>query len=147
MAWSKLDFYMLGFFHGFFLVLERILNKFFYKTLQFFPNILKIVLVFSIVNFLWVFFRSQNIEESILYFNKIFDFNFPFNLNMICAYKGLFNLVLSIVLIILLLISYRLPYDLKFKNSNHYLIFNFITILVILFAGTNGENEFIYFQF
>lgn len=136
-----------GFFHGFFLVLERLIIKYYYKTIEFIPNFLKTYLVFIIVNCLWIFFRSKNIDESLLYFNKIFEFNFSFNLNMICAHKGPFNLILSISFIILLLLSYKLPKDLKFKKSNNYLLFNIITILIILFLGTNGENEFIYFQF
>ena len=136
-----------GAFHGLFLIIERILKRFSILKLVTLPKILKILTVFLIVNFLWVFFRAQSIDEALIFFNKILELDFSLNQNIICAYKGPINLILSIMLIILLLVSYCLPNDLNFKKPNTHLLFNFILVLVILFLGINGQNEFIYFQF
>ena len=136
-----------GFLHGLFLVTESLVIKYYFKLIEFIPNFLKSCLVFIIVNFLWIIFRSKNINDSIKYFNKVIEFNFSFDLNMICAYKGPLNLILSFLFIILIMFSYKLPKDLKFKKSNNFLLFNLITILIMVFLGTKGENEFIYFQF
>ncbi len=140
-------FILWGFFHVLFLIIERILKRFSILKLISLPKILKILTVFLIVNFLWVFFRAQSIDEAILFFNKILELDFSLNQNIIFAYKGPVNLILSIMLIIFLLVSYCLPNDLNFKKPNTHLLFNFILILVILFLGINGQNEFIYFQF
>ena len=136
-----------GAFHGLFLITERILKRFSILKLVTLPKILKILTVFLIVNFLWVFFRAQSIDEALIFFNKILELDFSLNQNIIFAYKGPINLILSIMLIIFLLVSYCLPNDLNFKKPNTHLLFNFILVLVILFLGINGQNEFIYFQF
>lgn len=137
-----------GALHGFFMTINGLLLKF--KKFNFNNKILKLfnmLIIFSLVSFLWIFFRSNDLEMAFSYCSKLFEFDFNFNLNILSVFKGPFNLILSVILIFILLLSYLLPDDLKFKNMRNSLYFNVLSTLLILFLGISSEKEFIYFQF
>ncbi|MUU77885.1 MBOAT family O-acyltransferase [Winogradskyella endarachnes] len=115
-------------------------NTIFHKSIN-------ILFVFTIVTITWVFFRAESLRQAIEYFNRLFLFDFSFNLVQVCAEKGPLNLILSIFSIILLYLSYLLPKNLVFKNETQSLFFILLTIFIILIIGINGTAEFIYFQF
>jgi alginate O-acetyltransferase complex protein AlgI len=97
---------------------------------------------FLIISLTWVFFRSENINQIVNIFNNLFLFSFEYNLNELCAGKGPLNLMISIFFIFVLFIieKYRL-------NQNFNYLTTTVFILLILFFGSYGNNEFIYFQF
>lgn len=105
------------------------------------------IIVYILVVFAWIFFRAESIAHAMSYIQKMLLLEFKINTNQITADEGILNLLISLIVIVLLLISYKLPKDLSFKKLNHSIVFNAITILIILIIGTNGEEAFIYFQF
>jgi D-alanyl-lipoteichoic acid acyltransferase DltB (MBOAT superfamily) len=137
------NFIFWGFLHGIILI-------FFNKKIKGQNKISKILntlFVFSIINLTWIFFRSENITVAFNIIYKLLDFDLNFNLVQISASKGPLNLLLSFLSIILLLTSYLLPQDLKFKSHYKSITFNSIIIFLILILGVNEKSEFIYFQF
>ena len=110
-------------------------------------QLLNTVFVFSVINLTWIFFRSENITVEFNIIFKILDFDLNLNLVQISASKGPLNLLLSFLSIILLLTSYFLPKDLKFKSHFKSIALNSIIIFLILILGVNEKSEFIYFQF
>jgi len=111
------------------------------KTLYTFLNRLA---VFALVTFAWIFFRAESFHKAKAIITNLFGGTWSFNLAQLCAYKGPVNLALSALAIGLLALSYRLPANMKLKNS---LLFLVITTFIIIFLGKNGETDFIYFQF
>ena len=107
---------------------------------------LNILIVFVLVNFAWIFFRSDTISHAFNYIYYVFQFDFSFNLVQICAEKDI-NLLISLLAILSLYLSYLLPRNLTFDKPIKSVIFNVLAILIIFSLGVNGESEFIYFQF
>tara|TARA_B110001450_G_scaffold252355_1_gene274003 strand:+ start:179 stop:1594 length:1416 start_codon:yes stop_codon:yes gene_type:complete len=137
-----------GFIHGFFaIVFLMFSNNSKMKNKNRFRKYLNILIVFIIVNFAWIFFRSENITHAFKYVYHILQFDFSYNLVEICAEKGPLNLFISLLSIFLLYLSYLLPKSLIFDKPLKTVIFNVVVLLLILVLGVNGEPEFIYFQF
>jgi len=144
-----------GALHGIFQVIYLVYKKATYsnntvlqkKNDRFLLKFFKILLVYSLVCFAWIFFRSQTIEEAVYFISKILEFDFSINLAQLSAFKGPLNLLLSFFAILILLLSYLLPENLNFKRNSDYLLFNFVIILLIILLGVNGKAGFIYFQF
>lgn len=128
-----------GLIHALLLIFENIFLKknLFLKTL--FSNQL---ITFLLVSFTWIFFRSESIEKAILIFKKLFSFSFVFNLNELSAGKGPLNLLFSFFFITLLFFIEKFEIN---KKINFFLTLMFI--LLIIYFGNYGNNEFIYFQF
>ncbi len=102
------------------------------------------LVVFVLVTFAWIFFRAENFHKASLIIHKLFAGEYSGNLMQLSAEKGPLNLILSFLVVGLLLLSYKLPYDLKLKNSLPFLV---ITTFIIIILGKNAGAEFIYFQF
>ncbi len=106
-----------------------------------------VLLVYFFVTFAWIFFRANSLNHAIAYINKIIEFDFSLNLVQISAEKGPLNLLISMLVIVMLYLSYLLPNNMSFKKVHSHIAFNVITILIIFLIGINGKAEFIYFQF
>ena len=98
----------------------------------------------SPVTFAWIFFRAQNFDQAMQVIHKLGDLDFNLNLTQLCAEKGPLNLALSLLVIGLLILSYRLPRELKLRHNVAFVAV--VTFLIIIF-GKNGSADFIYFQF
>jgi len=103
-----------------------------------------VLFVFIAVTFAWIFFRAENISQAWQVIHKLLAFDFTLNMAQLTAEKGPLNLALCFLSIVLLLLSYKLPINLKIKYP---VSFACITIFIILLLGKNGSAEFIYFQF
>lgn len=110
-------------------------------------KVLSIIFVFTLVSFAWIFFRAPTFSDAILYISKILQLDFSLNLIQIFAGNGPLNLTISFLVILLLYLSYLLPSNLNLKKNSNYILFNVITIMLIILIGVNGKSEFIYFQF
>lgn len=135
--------------HGIYQILYVSYSKINFRLLKEnnFSKYFNILIVYLLVTFAWIFFRSNNIEHAFEYINKMFEFNFSFNLNIISAGKGPLNLLVSIFAIVLLYVTYLLPKQLNFKNASSHTLFNILLIFIIFILGVDGETDFIYFQF
>mgnify|MGYP000936567500 FL=1 len=105
---------------------------------------INLIIVFGLVTFAWIFFRSKDINQAIEVIHVLLKFDFSKNLTTICASKGPLNLLLSIGVIGLLFLSYKLPKQLNLKYNT---LFITLTTLLIIILGKDAASEFIYFQF
>ncbi len=102
------------------------------------------VIVFSLVTFAWIFFRSENFEKAQMVISKILSFDFSLNFSKIFGHQGPLNMALTFISLILWLII-SLP---KHKeNSYRNAVFLVVITILIITLGKNGAEEFIYFQF
>jgi len=146
------NFIIWGGLHGLFLVLAIIFSPFLYqKTETNDFSLIKTLLqvfnttwVFILVSLAWVFFRAETFDKAILVFHKLGEMNFSLNMTQLCAQKGPLNLALSLFVLLLLFISYKIPSKLERFGSVAYAS---VFIFLILLLGENGATEFIYFQF
>lgn len=105
----------------------------------------KIVGIFFIINFLWVFFRLSSLKEIGQFFSKISsEFGSPFfHISLV------YGAVAIIILFTKDLIDEYWP-SLKLLNSSNFIISNVATgilIALILLLGVFDSTSFIYFQF
>ena len=136
-AWT---FIIWGAIHGILLIVEKEVN--FQKLVPI--KFLRIVLVFSLVNFAWIFFRANSMHDALLVISGIFKFNWHFNLADFCAYKGPMNLLISFMGLGLFLFFQNRTY---IREIRYNVLTLSILILLIITLGVYDEQQFIYFQF
>ena len=113
-------------------------------------KVLKVVLVFLLVCYAWVFFRASNISEAMLISNRIIlNMRGPFYIG-----SSAVTFVLSTVLIIFLLMVQIFQNigvaSLNFSPSRVYPVFQlfwYVSLLLGISMLGIGSNSFIYFQF
>lgn len=152
-AWT---FVIWGGLHALYQVIENVIKhkvNFNYSSKIF--NVLKVFFVFCLVDFAWIFFRANSIDDAIFIISHLFDYGMFIDFNL---------LGLNLLEIIILLFSISLIYileiiNLKFslydflKKRNIILrwIFYYLLIFAIIIFGIYGPGfdaqEFIYFQF
>jgi len=113
-------------------------------SLGVFDKYLNQIIVFSLVTFAWIFFRSENLEQANLIISRILSIDLSLNLTKIFASMGPLNMVLTFFSIMLWMV---IPYP-KYKESSYWnVLFLVLITLLIITLGKNGAEEFIYFQF
>ncbi len=141
---ASLNFILWGFFHGFFLSIEKILKNLKIKlNTSFFGTIY----VFVIVTILWIPFSISNFDD-LKIFISVFKITEIFNFGQVIEK---FYVVQNIFLIIILLILDKIFSKrnlIKIKNNYLVLGLTFSLILGLIFTfGVFDEKKFIYFQF
>jgi alginate O-acetyltransferase complex protein AlgI len=141
-TWS---FALWGCVHGLALVLERFARNFFKPIQQIWYKFLKMMLVFTVVTFAWLFFKLSTFEE-ILEFYRALDVN-----NWESYYFGdkeFYILVYSLP-IILYYASYLLSNTSEkykvYKVKSEPILYGLMLFIVIVNSGFSGS--FIYFRF
>lgn len=127
-------------------LLHFIFNLTYFIKLNFnIPKLLRIIFVFISVSFAWIFFRSENLSNSIIYISRIIN-----NQNKVNFLPNTF----SYILLILTIFAEYLLFN-KHKEDNIFLLFKtsilrniiyFIFFILIIFFSTSN-NQFIYFNF
>ena len=150
-------FIIFGALHGGALVYEILTRNFRKKLNKTLPakfyNLFCNFLAFFYLTFTFIFFRSQNLAEAWLYITKIFtSLNFKTG-----GYRfgiGQFEFWLLIIVIIFSMIievySSKREGLIKFISSKQAYLrwgFYYFIVLLIIFYGEFGENNFIYFKF
>ncbi|AMD95131.1 MBOAT family O-acyltransferase [Leptotrichia sp. oral taxon 847] len=148
------NFVIWGLFHVFFIILERIKLK---KTLERVPKILQRVYLLLVISISWVFFRSDNVLNAIIYIKRLFFFKFDHLEYFIIELE---NWKLFIALLAILFSTPLIPkiekYLLKKLKSENLRIIHeiivrcgYIIIFIIAICFMFGENfnPFIYFRF
>ena len=111
-------------------------------------NICNVVITFILITFTWIFFRANNLSDSLLVIKKIGQFKGPLFTNNIDS------IIYGSFFILMLICSDILQ---ERNNSRHILLENSnrmiryssyigITILILMF-GVFDSSQFIYFQF
>ena len=146
------NFIIWGGLHGLDLVIQHLFNSNNNYKLEFKSNnyvkAVKILFIFGIVSLTWIFFRSNNLQDSIYIFEKIFnfnDYNFSDVTEKFYVVKGLF---LILFLIFCEAISFRINVMNAINRCSLSSVFllAFMLVFISLF-GTFESNSFIYFQF
>ncbi len=145
------NFLLWGGYHGFLIVIEKILKKIFSFKL---PNYMYKYIIFLLVTIGWIPFRCQSVDSIILMLNSLFSFNNLFHESL----SSLFLLKFLIIFIIFLLIMF-LPNSVQIQKkiedqsfSKIYIYLYIIISLSLIFfllvePSENINKEFIYFQF
>ena len=149
-AWT---FVIWGGLHGIYQVIENIINKKCYKLKI--PKIIKIIVVFILVDFAWIFFRANSLNDAIFIIKHLFNFGMPIDFNIInTSLLEIFILLFSIIFVYILEVintKFDLYGWLIKRNIILRWLFYYILIFSVIIFGIYGPgfsaSEFIYFQF
>ncbi len=124
-----------GFLHGLIIIIEKnvrfTINKFFHW-----------MITICVVNFLWILFRSETLNDFFQYSHLLFTtkIQFPELGRQIFIYSFIFLIIESIL--------FRFKESGKTWFSSHFLENNLLAFMLVLVCGTIlGNKNFIYFQF
>ena len=138
-AWS---FAVWGAFHGFLLIVERIIPSLNYSNL--FVRFIKRCWVFTCVTFAWLLFKLTNFEQAIFYL-KCIATNLDFHLN--------WQICINIFVYSLPIFLYHFLYLVKLRHKSWEIFFNKIDFIIygfmlfLIFTNSGIAGSFIYFQF
>lgn len=150
--------------NGFYIIFEKIcqllkikIKKQFILTKIITNRYLKIVSTFCLINFGWIFFRSNNIKDSFYIINHLFDgfqnqtfhiLDFTYNVafSKPSFIVGLFSIFVLIAFDLFLKGKHIGQVLEKRSTVVRWAIYYFL-ILGIIFFGLFSNNKFIYFQF
>lgn len=142
-------FILWGVLHGIIMIIERLLYGNKLKSIKnsiSVSNILRIIITFCIVSFLWIFFRLDSVQDSFYIINKIFTEPGPLFFNshiLLVAFA-------AICILIIKEISEEFHWGIKLLESNkvviRYATYVFLICFILLFGELDGSS-FIYFQF
>lgn len=133
--------------HGVILILEKIkVKQFSYRIYK----IGKMLFVFSVVCFAWIFFRANSMSDAIDIIHKMMT-SFVKN-GLIADFKStgisLINTIILLYAITILFVLDWLNFQKKKVNNEYIRLFGMIVLLFsILTMGVTEVKEFIYFQF
>ncbi len=134
-----------GALNGIYLIFEALL----FKNKR--TGIINIILTFILINFAWIFFRANSLEEASYIINKIFTS--PGNLYIGAGDDITASIYAAIAIGILLIVEFKKEFfnSLFSISKNKYEIIRLIgysfVVFLILYLGVFGESQFIYFQF
>lgn len=155
---ANITFVIWGGIHGLLQILEDILHVKKDTKKYSFIWYIRVILVFIIMTFTWVFFRAQNINEALYVFSNMFK-GIAHPLSYLRS--GIYSFDVKPTYLLVTLALYLLPlfiYDLLSVNYDCFTLINkqnkvtrytiyFIILFMILLLHYVGEVSFIYFQF
>ncbi len=157
-AWT---FIIWGALHGSILILEHLFTgrkALFNNAPALLVNTLKVLAVFSVTTFAWIFFRANTTADAFYIVQHLFDFSEPLaqNLRGMTLYLGgpLWKLLASFLLVgLLLLVEYSVTKEkiseqiiIKQKPLIRWSLYTSMVVFILLF-GSFEVDQFIYFQF
>ena len=127
------------------------------KLLPSLRELVAMLSTFILTAFTWIFFRAANIGHALSYIKGIFTKSYFESIEIISSLNDLFNLLTTIILIIVLLVVewltryHKHPMENFHKNetkkSLRYIIYSVLIITIIFFGNFIDSRQFIYFQF
>jgi len=146
------NFILWGIFHGSFLVLDRL---FLHSILDKIWRPISVLATFIIVMLGWVIFRIESLEQAILYYNRLFAFDFQsliWQADKLFYFTLLLAFLFSFIRFIPLIGSKLAQGFFKESFSSSGMIFAFGACLILFCfclatLATNSFNPFIYFRF
>lgn len=140
-------FIMWGAVNGFLLVLEKIIKApFQFKSV--FTKVLSVFLVFHLITFGWIFFRSQTMDQAFSILSKVAVLNWN-DFYFIVADNRFSPGIIGSVVLVLIEVMTRFKPITQIRKWNPFLRYSIYLLLVIsvLFLGSSSGAQFIYFQF
>lgn len=158
-VWGLLHgvFYLLN--HGTSLVSTKLKTKVHLQRFNI-PRFVKIIVVFNLVSFAWIFFRADSLQHGLIISSKVLslpvllgtDLNFLSSIDSIknLGTENMF-LIMNVILFLTIEFSKRLDsyinrINYKRKIWSEILLTDYLLIILVVFA-TNMGRQFIYFQF
>ena len=146
------NFVLWGAFHGLFLILDRLFLLSFLKKIGTIPAV---IFTFFITMLGWVIFRIESFADAMIYYNKLFSFEFS-SINIVAEQK-----FYSILLVAFFFAFFRLipkigenwQEQIYFKTYSNTLLIGMFATCSVLFTLSmasilaTGFNPFIYFRF
>lgn len=148
---ANLRFIIWGGIHGFALIIDKRLQKFFKSAHKNkLHNILGIIITFNIVCFAWIFFRAENTETAIHLLKQIFS---RFGSDSIAAIASSYTKVFAVIIIGY--VAHWLPYSItewvrgRFIESHLItkIVLIVIAVIIIIQFKSSSIQPFIYFRF
>ena len=151
---AELSFLVWGLIHGLFIVLERLFS-YGRNPSNAGYGMLKVLYVWIVVNFSWIYFRAQDITEANVIVTRIFNWENSNGLNILNdMYLGVYIyyiiVILFLVFVVLHIYEYRkhLYQHIEGMGSRlRFAVYFSMFIILILFGRFYNNTEFIYFQF
>jgi D-alanyl-lipoteichoic acid acyltransferase DltB (MBOAT superfamily) len=146
---ANFTFLIWGAMHGFFVVIEKLLNFKRPKYNKFsFLYIIKTVFTFLLVSTAWVFFRANSLSDAFYVFKKLF-YDVDFKLFINAEIFAISALVLFVVFVKDFGDEFLSKKFSMLDNPNIFIRYLSISIMfiLILLVGTFDNAQFIYFQF
>ena len=160
---NTLNFVLWGSLHGLGQIINRIYHNYISKKLNIRNKLIKIItnsisiaITFGVVCLLWVFFRCNDFNQSILVFHNLFNFNgytIDHNLMGLNNYQWYSTLLLLIIIIVSDIFRYftkgiesfnRLPFYIRWFVYFSVIV---LTILLYQYSGEYDISSFIYSNF
>jgi len=119
-------------------------------------NLVGMIITFSAVTLSWIFFRAENIDDSLLLIRQIFTrysgfpFQLVFNDKITMSYFGIGTLwIAGIATVLMLAVERIFPPDFSMLNKKPALDIAFCSVILslIFLFGVFHKTSFIYFQF
>ncbi len=132
--------------HGIYIMLENLFNLKTKKELSYLGNIFRIMIIFFLVDFAWIFFRANNLSEALYIINNIGHTSSVFFKD----YKVFFFAFIGLT--ILFVNDYYIENNkdsiiLNSKLNSKVVIYYTFLVCIILSIGVFNGGQFIYFQF
>lgn len=152
---ANITFIIWGALHGCYLIFALIFSANIQKYVgsrTILPSALKIIFIFNLIAFAWIFFRAKNLEDAQIIISKIFDFKMYdwTRIKMMTDMKTISIYITFLLLIFFISIDFTMDKIVKSKvfitKPKSIFIFASIFILILVF-GFFGKTDFIYFQF
>jgi len=142
------NFIIWGGLHGMYLVIQNLFTSNYELKPKKLVKLVKVLFIYSVVSLTWVFFRSNDLDDSIYIIQNIFNldgYSFSAVSEKFYVVKGAF---LICILVILEAASFRVNALEYAKRSPLFLVLSMASLLVFIsLFGTFESNSFIYFQF
>ncbi len=154
-AWT---FVIWGLLHAIYQITENLVYKYVLKDKEItnkFLVLIKILITFLLVNFAWIFFRANSLNDAFMIVQNLFNFGMPISMKFFgIEIQNLIVLIISLgITFILELISLRKDLKQWLNNRNlvirliFYYVLIFSTIIFGIYGPGYSAQEFIYFQF
>ena len=141
------NFLIWGALHGFYYLAEKYFPYKILKKKNNFNKFLKMIFVFTLVNFAWIFFRSESVSIALTLVQNSFDFmQSSLNFDRPLLLK---NFILIGILFIVNLIERKKDIVTYISEKPVFIRWGvyYLIVIVIVTLGNFGIQEFIYFRF
>ena len=137
---ANLTFLVWGLIHGLLYIPFFILKKTKKEIRILKYDSIKILLTFILINFTWIFFRSENLTMAFNIIEKIlFDFDFPSN-----SRSGIKFILMLVPFEFLFRKNERILFNIKYDFLRWMM---YLMMIFLIFRYTNSNQTFIYFNF
>ena len=135
-----------GALHGFYIVIENLFKLQVKKKISFIERIARVLIVFILVDFAWIFFRANNLTEAMYIVKSIADFSGTLFIDYKVFFYGFIGLLILFVND-LIVENYKDSIILNDQLNGKVVTYYAILICILLSIGVFNGGQFIYFQF